>query len=120
SAGDIYLGADSIACALTASLIKQVIWKHRQIYWRKVSYGLPCTHCSRCTLILAVFVTLASLYLSAHPHLHPTATYTPLVMVSLTTLITLSPVWLGFHTWLQIATGSAFGVGFGCVWFKLW
>ncbi|KAL4067639.1 hypothetical protein V8B97DRAFT_1949683 [Scleroderma yunnanense] len=119
SAGVIYFGVGSIACALTAKLIKQVIRQGRPANGRKVSYGMPSTHSSSCTFF-AAYATLASLYLPLHPRLHPATIYAPLVMVPWATLIILSRVWLGYHTWPQVAAGSALGIGFASVWFRLW
>lgn len=35
-------------------------------------------------------------------------------------LIAASRVWLGYHTWQQVAAGTIFGVVFASLWFTLW
>lgn len=80
---------------------------------------MPSTHSSSCTFF-AAYATLASLYLPVHPRLHPAAIYAPLVMVPWASLIVSSRVWLGYHTWPQVAAGTALGVVFASVWFRLW
>ena len=35
-------------------------------------------------------------------------------------MIVLSRVWLGHHTWPQVAAGSALGACCASFWFKLW
>lgn len=35
-------------------------------------------------------------------------------------MIVLSRVWLGYHTWPQVAGGVGFGICFASLWFKIW
>lgn len=120
SAGVIYFGAGSCACALSAKLVKQAIRQERPVSGRKVTYGMPSTHASACTFF-AAYATLASIYLPLHPRIHPLlATYTPFVMIPWATLIVLSRVWLGHHTWPQVAAGTTLGVCFASVWLRFW
>lgn len=120
SAGVIYFGAGSLACALSAKLAKQAIRQERPVNGRKVSYGMPSTHASACTFF-ATYAALASIYLPVHPRIHPLlATYAPFVMIPWATLIVLSRVWLGHHTYPQVAAGVTFGICFASIWLRLW
>ena len=134
SAGVLYFGAGSIVCALTAKVVKRVIRQGRPVHGKKASYGcvlhtgydnpltfdsMPSTHSASCTFF-AAYATLASLYLPVHPRLHPVTKYAPLMMVPWAALIVSSRVWLGYHTWPQVAVGTALGILWAAVWFKLW
>jgi dolichyldiphosphatase len=44
----------------------------------------------------------------------------PIIVLPWAALIALSRIWLGHHTWPQVAVGCAYGVGFACIWFALW
>ncbi|KAI6028410.1 hypothetical protein F5J12DRAFT_888935 [Pisolithus orientalis] len=116
----IYFGAGSLACALSAKLAKQAIRQERPVNGRKVSYGMPSTHASACTFF-ATYAALASIYLPVHPRIHPLlATHAPFVMIPWATLIVLSRVWLGHHTYPQVAAGVTFGICFASIWLRLW
>ena len=80
---------------------------------------MPSTHASGCTFF-AVSVFLGSLYLPLHSSFHPSVVFAPLVVVPWTGMIVLSRVWLGYHTWPQVAGGVGFGVCFASLWFKMW
>lgn len=80
---------------------------------------MPSTHASGCTFF-AVSVLLGSLYLPLHSSLHPLVVFAPLVVVPWTSMVVLSRIWLGYHTWAQVAGGVIFGVCFANLWFKIW
>lgn len=44
----------------------------------------------------------------------------PLIVVPWAGLIAVSRVWLGHHTWAQVAAGCSYGVAFASIWFALW
>ncbi|KAF9227917.1 hypothetical protein BS17DRAFT_800085 [Gyrodon lividus] len=119
SAGVIYFAAGSLACTLSAKLVKMAIRQERPAHGRKATYGMPSTHASACTFF-AAYIPLASLYLPLHPSLDPLAVYAPMGIVPWASMIVLSRVWLGHHTWPQVVAGTAFGIGFASLWFKLW
>ncbi|KIJ69388.1 hypothetical protein HYDPIDRAFT_105982 [Hydnomerulius pinastri MD-312] len=119
SAGVIYFAGGSLACALSAKVVKTAIRQERPAHGCKVTYGMPSTHASACTFF-AAYAPLASLYLPLHPNLHPLAVYAPVVIMPWASMIVLSRVWLGHHTWPQVAAGTAFGICFASLWFKLW
>ncbi|KAG1715693.1 hypothetical protein ID866_1456, partial [Astraeus odoratus] len=119
SAGVVFFGAGSLACAITAKLIKRAIRQKRPDHGRKVTYGMPSTHSSSCTFF-AAYATFASIYLPLHSRLHPLAVYSPIVMVPWAMLVVVSRVWLGYHTWPQVAAGTALGIGFASLWFRIW
>ncbi|KIJ17417.1 hypothetical protein PAXINDRAFT_131220 [Paxillus involutus ATCC 200175] len=119
SAGVIYFAAGSLACALSAKLVKMAIRQERPAHGRKVTYGMPSTHASACTFF-AAYAPLASLYLPLHPNLGSLAVYAPIIIVPWAGMIVLSRVWLGHHTWPQVAAGSVFGICFASLWFRLW
>ncbi|KAI6022674.1 hypothetical protein EDC04DRAFT_2727754 [Pisolithus marmoratus] len=116
----VHTRSAGLACALSAKLVKQVIRQERPVSGRKLTYGMPSTHSSGCTY-LATYAALASIYLPVHPRIHPLlATYAPFVMIPWAALIVLSRVWLGHHTWPQVAVGTALGVCFATVCLRLW
>ncbi|KAH7889687.1 hypothetical protein F5I97DRAFT_1846287 [Phlebopus sp. FC_14] len=119
SAGVIYFAAGAVACALSAKICKMVIKQERPAHASKVTYGMPSTHASAC-MFFAAYSTLANLYLPPHPSLHPVAAHVSIFIPPLAGIIVLSRVWLGHHTRPQIAAGTAFGVLFASIWFKLW
>jgi dolichyldiphosphatase len=80
---------------------------------------MPSTHASACTFF-AAYAPLASLYLPLHPNLGSLAVYAPIIIVPWAGMIVLSRVWLGHHTWPQVAAGSVFGICFASLWFRLW
>ncbi|KAF9246512.1 hypothetical protein BU15DRAFT_85270 [Melanogaster broomeanus] len=119
SAGVIYFTAGSLACVLSTKLVKKAIRQERPTHGRKTTYGMPSTHASGCTFY-AASVPLASLYLPLHTSLNPLAVYAPILIVPWASMIVLSRVWLGHHTWPQVVAGTAFGIWFASLWFKLW
>lgn len=44
----------------------------------------------------------------------------PLITTPWAVLVLASRVWLGHHTWAQVAAGCTFGVFFAWFWFELW
>lgn len=44
----------------------------------------------------------------------------PFVIIPWATMVICSRVWLGHHTWKQVAVGTAYGVCFAGVWFTMW
>ena len=98
------------------------------MFWRELNQPetfmnrMPSTH-SATIACYATYVPLACLY---HSYNSPTAARTSwrasltLVVVPAATLVAASRVWLGYHTWQQVAAGTTFGVVFATLWFTLW
>jgi dolichyldiphosphatase len=83
---------------------------------------MPSTH-SASIAYYATFVPLACIYLPLHPSVPAGAmarVLVPAVVLPWAALIALSRVWLGHHTWPQVAVGLAYGVVFAGIWFSLW
>ncbi|KAH7926337.1 PAP2-domain-containing protein [Leucogyrophana mollusca] len=123
SAGVAYFGAGALSCACSAKLVKRAIRQERPVYNSKgkITYGMPSTHASACTFY-AVYVPLACLYLPRHPTLDSgvVVVLAPLLVVPWTSMIVMSRVWLGHHTWSQVLAGTAYGIFFAAVWFRIW
>ncbi|KAJ7774642.1 PAP2-domain-containing protein [Mycena maculata] len=123
SAAVLYFGAGALACSLSVKLLKHGIRQPRPASQKqKKTYGMPSTH-SATISYYATFLALACVYLPLHPSL-PASTLVralvPVVVLPCATLIALSRIWLGHHTWPQVAVGCTYGVGFAGVWFTLW
>ncbi|KAL7284723.1 hypothetical protein ACG7TL_002029 [Trametes sanguinea] len=90
---------------------------------RKKSYGMPSTHSAVITFF-ATYITLASAFLPIHPSFPSSPALTrglpPLVVVPLASTIAASRIWLGHHTWPQVAAGCAYGLVAAPLWFILW
>ncbi|KIM88596.1 hypothetical protein PILCRDRAFT_62374 [Piloderma croceum F 1598] len=123
SAGVAYFGAGATMCSLTVKILKRILRQPRPVHkngsHRKLTYGMPSTHSASITYY-ATYVPLACLYLPIHPSL-PSSMLTrvvpSLVVVPWSILIR---VWLGHHTWPQVAVGCSYGLVFACVWFTAW
>ncbi|KAJ3571885.1 hypothetical protein NP233_g3457 [Leucocoprinus birnbaumii] len=128
SAGVAYFAAGASTCSLTVKLIKRAIRQPRpppSLVRRKVkaSYGMPSTHSATITFF-AAYIFLACKNLPIHKTLSPNPTITRLMPPLITTpwalAIMMSRVWLGYHTWPQVAAGSAYGITLTMLWFALW
>jgi dolichyldiphosphatase len=71
-------------------------------------------------MYFATYALLASLYLPLHPSLPKSSILAPLAISPWATSIALSRVWLGRHTWPQVAVGCSYGVVFAGIWFGIW
>lgn len=83
---------------------------------------MPSTH-SATMAFFAIYIPLSCVYLPIHPSLPnvlSTRLLPPLVIVPATYTIAASRVWLGHHTYKQVAVGLAYGCAFAVLWFKLW
>jgi dolichyldiphosphatase len=84
---------------------------------------MPSTH-SAAVACYATYIPLASAYLGDSESSLTAAplfrTMVPLVVVPSAVIVASSRVWLGHHTWPQVAAGSLFGVSFSLVWFTIW
>ncbi|KAJ8584300.1 PAP2-domain-containing protein [Rhizopogon salebrosus TDB-379] len=121
SAGVAYFVTGAVLCAGLAKAIKRAIRQDRppQQSGRKVTYGMPSSHASACTFF-ASYITFACIQLPIHPTLPRSAVLTPMVVLPWTCMIVLSRVWLGHHTWPQVAAGSALGACCASFWFIRW
>ncbi|KAJ6630787.1 hypothetical protein B0H10DRAFT_1983026 [Mycena sp. CBHHK59/15] len=123
SAGVLYFGAGAVLCSFSVRFLKKAIRQPRPAGVRqtKKTYGMPSTH-SATIAYYTTFVPLACMYLPVHPSL-PTGWVSrvlpPIVVMPWASLIASSRVWLGHHTWIQVAAGCAYGVVFACIWFSL-
>lgn len=131
-------------CTLTVKLLKVVIRQPRPLGPNQVSqkstYGcgyvvfitiqqtsnsnirMPSTH-SASISFFAAYIPLSCLYLPSHHSLPPGPGFRVLSLVTVLpwgALIVMSRVWLGHHTWPQVAVGVSYGVAFAWIWFKLW
>jgi dolichyldiphosphatase len=84
---------------------------------------MPSTHSAAVTFF-AAYILLAARYLPIHKTLPQNTVVTrllpPLVTTPWAAAIMMSRVWLGYHTWTQVATGFAYGVALTLLWFMLW
>jgi dolichyldiphosphatase len=83
---------------------------------------MPSTH-SASIAHFGMSVLLASLYLPLHPSVPGGDTarvVAPIFVLPLAGTIAVSRVWLGHHTWTQVAAGCAYGVGWAFLCFTLW
>ena len=44
----------------------------------------------------------------------------PLLIVPSASVIAVSRIWLGHHTWPQVAVGCAYGAAWACMIFRIW
>ncbi|OBZ68370.1 hypothetical protein A0H81_11648 [Grifola frondosa] len=113
STGVAYFAAGAVCCSLLVKLAKRFIRQPRPIHIegrQKKSYGMPSTH-SAVISYYAAYVVLACAYLPIHPSLpvSPVSRILPLFIVPpLSSVIAVSRIWLGHHTWPQVATGCIF------------
>ncbi|KAI0356879.1 phosphatidic acid phosphatase type 2/haloperoxidase, partial [Trametes cingulata] len=126
SAGVAYFTAGALLCSITVKILKRCFRQPRPVIVngrRKKTYGMPSTHSATITYF-ATYITLACVYLPIHPSLPASPSISrflpPLVVVPLASTIAVSRIWLGHHTWPQVAAGCAYGLLFAPVWFKLW
>jgi len=122
SAGVVYFGAGAVACSLSVQILKRGIRQPRPVLGKKKTYGMPSTH-SASIAYYATFVPLACLYLPLHPSVpggEMARVVTPLIVLPLAAMIAVSRVWLGHHTWTQVAAGCAYGVAWAFLCFTLW
>jgi len=123
SAGVAYCGAGAVACSLTVKYgLKRILRQPRPVLGKKKTYGMPSTH-SASIAYFATFVPLACLYLPLHPSVpggEGARVVAPIIVLPFATMIAMSRVWLGHHTWTQVAAGCAYGVAWACLCFTLW
>jgi len=126
SAGVAYFAAGAVMCSLTVKLVKRILRQPRPVQMglshQKLSYGMPSTHSAAITYY-ATYVPLACIYLPIHASLPQSSlirVMPPLVIVPCASLIAVSRIWLGHHTWPQVAVGCSYGIAFACVWFIPW
>ncbi|KAJ7273697.1 phosphatidic acid phosphatase type 2/haloperoxidase [Mycena haematopus] len=122
SAGVAYCGAAAVACSLSVKILKHGIRQPRPVLGRKKTYGMPSTH-SASIAYFGTFVLLACLYLPLHPSVpggESARIVAPILVLPLAATIALSRVWLGHHTWSQVAAGCVYGVAWACGCFVLW
>lgn len=121
SASVAYVGGGALLCGGLSKLIRMAIRQERPPLHsgRKVSYGMPSSHASTCTF-LATYITIACLQLPVLPTLPSSVIFAPVVILPWTFMIVMSRVWLGHHTWPQVAVGASLGVCCASFWFKLW
>ncbi|KAF9464683.1 hypothetical protein BDZ94DRAFT_1161591 [Collybia nuda] len=125
SAGVAYFAVGAVSCSLSVKLLKRAIRQPRPSgpHQKKTSYGMPSTHSASITYF-ATYIPLACIYLPLHPSLPSNAPgiriLSSLVVLPWATCIVSSRVWLGHHSWPQVAVGASYGFAFALVWFNLW
>lgn len=82
---------------------------------------MPSTH-SAAIAFYASYITFACWGLPVHHSLIgvPYIRLAPLITTPWALIILASRVWLGHHTWAQVAGGAAYGFGWSILWFCLW
>lgn len=83
---------------------------------------MPSTHSATITFF-ATYIVLSCLYLPIHAKLpqHPIVGWlVPLVTTPWAATVVMSRVWLGYHTWPQVAAGCTYGAWLAVTWFALW
>lgn len=91
---------------------------------------MPSTHSATITYY-GTYIPLACIFLPLHhsfssSSLSPSQSLPlirilpPLVVIPWAALIALSRVWLGHHTWKQVAVGCVYGFWFACIWLTGW
>jgi len=127
SAGVAYFGSGAIACMFAVKIVKKLVRQERPVMQRpgkkrKKTYGMPSTH-SAAMSYYAAYILLASFYLPIHhtlPQSWITRTIPPLIVLPWATMVALSRIRLGHHTWAQVFAGSTFGLAFTVFWFSMW
>ncbi|TDL28245.1 PAP2-domain-containing protein [Rickenella mellea] len=127
SAGVAYFAAGAVTCSLTVKVLKHILRQPRpdpiHPSRKKRTYGMPSTHSATITYF-AVYIPLACAILPMHPSIKPSESamrrIPPAIVIPWAMLIVASRVWLGHHTWPQVAVGCSYGVAFAALWFKLW
>jgi dolichyldiphosphatase len=82
---------------------------------------MPSTH-SAAIAFYATYITFACFALPKHHSLLsiPLLRLAPLITTPWAATIIASRVWLGHHTWEQVAAGCAYGFCWSIIWFNLW
>ena len=83
---------------------------------------MPSTHSAVITYY-AAYTLLACAQLPLHSSLPATPltrVIAPLVVLPWSITVAVSRIWLGYHTWPQVAVGCANGLLFAPLWFSLW
>lgn len=83
---------------------------------------MPSTHSATITYY-ATYIPLACLFLPVHTSLpvhQLTPIIPPLIVIPWASLIAVSRVWLGHHTWPQVIVGCTYGFSFAWAWLSLW
>ncbi|KAI0051693.1 hypothetical protein FA95DRAFT_1554217, partial [Auriscalpium vulgare] len=83
---------------------------------------MPSTHSATITYF-GTYIILACAYLPLHTSLPASASFRALVPVMSTPIAILVPtsrMWLGHHTWPQVAVGCSYGLAFALFWFTVW
>ncbi|OCH96419.1 PAP2-domain-containing protein [Obba rivulosa] len=126
SAGAVYFAAGAVLCSITVKIVKRFVRQERPVQTitgrRKKTYGMPSTHSAVITYY-AVYSALACTYLPIHPLLpmgEMSRTIPVLVVVPWAVTVAVSRIWLGHHTWPQVAAGCTYGALFAPLWFRLW
>ncbi|EKM82696.1 hypothetical protein AGABI1DRAFT_34460 [Agaricus bisporus var. burnettii JB137-S8] len=125
SVGVVYFAAGASTCSITVKLIKRAIRQPRPpphvLVGRRVkaSFGMPSTHSATITFF-ATYIAIASWCLPIHATLPDHARFVPIVTTPLAMTIVMSRIWLGYHTWPQVAVGCAYGCSLAMMWFMLW
>ncbi|KAI0657504.1 PAP2-domain-containing protein [Cubamyces menziesii] len=131
AAGVAYFTAGAVLCSITVKILKRCLRQPRPDVTvvvngrrkKKKTYGMPSTHSAVITYF-ATYISLACAYLPVHPSFPASPMLSrvlpPLLVVPLAITIAASRIWLGHHTWPQVAVGVTYGLLFVPVWFKLW
>ncbi|KIJ27370.1 hypothetical protein M422DRAFT_191102, partial [Sphaerobolus stellatus SS14] len=125
SVGIAYFIIGALACSFSVKAVKKLVKQPRPLgKSKKVTYGMPSTH-SATISYYAVYICASCRYLLLHDNLKfaPEGllrTLVPITALPWASLIVISRVWLGHHTWPQVAVGSGYGIAFASLWFALW
>jgi hypothetical protein len=96
--------------------------EHHLILKADSNYRMPSTH-SAVISYYAAYFPLACAYDHTDTFLPAGSVwrvFMPPVVVIWATFIALSRIWLGHHTWPQVAVGCLYGIVFAFFWFTLW
>ncbi|KAH9950904.1 PAP2-domain-containing protein [Amylocystis lapponica] len=126
SAGVAYFAIGAVLCSVTVKIVKRFVRQPRPVQTlsgrKKKSYGMPSTHSAVITYF-AAYITLACIALPIHSSL-PSGTITRvvplLVVLPWASIIAISRIWLGHHTWPQVGAGCAYGLLYTPLWYTLW
>jgi dolichyldiphosphatase len=83
---------------------------------------MPSTH-SAVISFYGAYIYLASTYLPIHrslPDSPSIRTLSPLGGLAVASIIAMSRIWLGHHTWPQVAAGCAYGIFSAIVAYLFW
>ncbi|KAI0937267.1 hypothetical protein AcW1_001290 [Taiwanofungus camphoratus] len=126
SAGVAYFTVGAVVSSVTVKIVKRFVRQPRPVQTasgrRKKTYGMPSTHSAVITYF-AAYITLACAFLPIHRSL-PSGTITrllpPLIVLPWASIIAISRIWLGHHTYPQVVAGVAYGLLFTPIWFTIW